>query len=130
MIVTTELVAPDVKDYFTRIEPQAEAYVERVEGLPVQLERIVTEIRTRRPLELLGELDTLPTLKFDMAGAISMSVNQGTGERPENRWRCSGEIAVVPSYRQRCTRCPGSTPLPRGLIPNTRDQRRVTYKRH
>jgi len=66
VIVTSDKIAPDVREYFDRIEPEAQlTYVEGVASLRPALDGIVDSIRTERTIAVLERFNPL-TLGVDM----------------------------------------------------------------
>jgi hypothetical protein len=75
LILSTEQIARDVYDHFTKVEPQSKLfYAANLDELPQTLDRLVTEVRTVRALDLLGEFDNLPVLKFKFGGLVGSKI--------------------------------------------------------
>jgi hypothetical protein len=72
LIVSTEQIAPDVKEHFAKIEPQAKVfYAGNLGDLASTLEEVVTEVRNKRALELVTQFDNLPALSFKIGELLA-----------------------------------------------------------
>jgi hypothetical protein len=85
VIVSTELVAADVKDYFGKIEPKAKVwYVDGLEKMGPQLEVMIDEIRASRALELLKEFDSLASLNLNVPELVAAKLGIFVPETEES----------------------------------------------
>jgi hypothetical protein len=67
IIVATKGIAPDVKDYFKRVKPEADlVYVPDVNGLAGALTNVIDNIRSERASNLLRDFDPLTQLKMSL----------------------------------------------------------------
>jgi hypothetical protein len=96
LIVSTEQVASDVKEYFRQIEPQAKiSYVDSLDALEPELDRIIEEIRSGRATQILKTFDSLPVLRYNLALLVGRRIGLGS---PEDGNTDDGELipSVIP----------------------------------
>jgi hypothetical protein len=96
LIVSTEQVAPDVKEYFRQIEPQAKmSYVDSLDALEPELDRIIGVIRTARATQILKAFDSLPVLRYNLASLVGRRLGLGS---PEDS--AADDSEVIPSLAE------------------------------
>jgi hypothetical protein len=75
LILSTEQIARDVRDHFGKVEPQAKLfYAANLDELKPMLDKLVTEVRSARALNLLEEFDNLPVLKFKFGKLVGSKI--------------------------------------------------------
>lgn len=84
VIISTDHVAPDVRDFFKRIEPKARVwYVDGLENVTNVLEKVVDEIRALRAVEVLKEFNSRPSMNLDVADLVARKLGLTMPEQKE-----------------------------------------------
>jgi predicted transcriptional regulator len=75
IIVSTGGIAPDVKQYFQRVKPEAEiVYVGTLEDLTQALLRVMTTVRSLRAVDLLSQFDPMATIEIGVSEALAPKI--------------------------------------------------------
>ena len=90
IIVSTKGVAPEVKEYFKRVKPAAEiVYVGSLNEFDNNLQRVITQTRSRRAQELISQFEPMASLDVPVAQMITTKLGM---ERVRPRGRTDDEI--------------------------------------
>jgi hypothetical protein len=84
IIVSTKGVAPEVRDYFNRVKPEANlVYINRLDELLSSLREVITEVRAQLALQILSLFGPMATIQLPISQMFSerlgISVKPGRG---------------------------------------------------
>jgi hypothetical protein len=83
-IVATRGVAPEVKEYFRRVEPAAQLlYIEELSELDETLASLVMQTRTRRATDILSQFEPLAAVEIPVSSLLGPRL----GIQPQRRRR-------------------------------------------
>jgi hypothetical protein len=75
VIVSTEQIEPQVKDYFGRIKPEAEiVYIENLDQLPIKISQITSKIKSMEAVQILSLFDPMASMEFTISKILSQRI--------------------------------------------------------
>ena len=84
IIVSTKKIAPEVKEYFERVEPGAEIiYVDQLDELASTLKQSARRIRSMRVLQILSRFDPMATVEMPLSQVLASKI--GIESEPTRR---------------------------------------------